>query len=185
MMVRRRGPERSTVNGKQWEKLFQGFSRRQQQKRERTENVRELVAWYDEQTQLVMALVREVVSERAAELERNGGIRVEVKWPSHPPINVDPDGPFMSFMTLALPDREVHLYSHRVGAGPPLIHFVVAEPETQEKPRKRLLGRPGCRLEQREGGGFLLRSVNGSGGTSTWSVDDLAYRAFELLLADS
>ncbi len=185
MMGRKRREGRSSVNGKQWEKLFHSFSQRQQEKRERTENARELVAWYDEQTQLVMTLVREVVSERAAELERNAGIRVEVKWPSHPPINVDPDGPFMSFMTLAIPDREVHLYSHRVGAGAPLVHFVVAGPETVDKPRKRLLGRPGCRIEQREGGGFLLRSVNGAVQQSVVSVDDLAYRAFELLLADA
>ena len=44
-----------------------------------------------------------------------------------------------------------------------------------------LLGRPGCRIEQRDGGGFLLRSVKTTG-PEVLSVDDIVYRAFELLL---
>lgn len=170
----------ASLDGKQWENLFQGFNQRQRVKRERAESERELVAWYDAQTQLVMTLVREVISERAASFSKDSGLAIEVEWPSHPPINLDPDGPFMSFMCLRVLEREVHLYSHRVRNMPPMIHFVVAGPRLQ----KRIVGRTGCRIEQREGGGFLLRLMKEGAGADEVSVDDLAYRAFELLLAE-
>lgn len=172
------------MNGKQWDQLFDGFSQRRRQQNERRENVRELTAWYDEQSHHVMTLLREVARERASEFEPSSGISVEVEWPSHPPINLDPDGPFMSFMRLRRPEREVHLYSHRVGASAPLIHFVVAGTDTPDASKKRLVGRPGCRIDKREGGGFLLRAVGGEADGSIVSIDDLAYRAFELLLGD-
>lgn len=183
------------MNGKQWDQLFDGFSQRRRQQNERRENVRELTAWYDEQSHHVMTLLREVARERASALssscarepssaEPGSGISVEVEWPSHPPINLDPDGPFMSFMRLRMPEREVHLYSHRIGASAPLIHFVVAGTDTPDASKKRMMGRPGCRIERREGGGFLLRSVGGEADGSIVSVDDLAYRAFELLLGE-
>jgi len=172
------------LNGKQWESLFEGFSQRKQAKDARTESLRELASWYDEQTQLVMTLVREVISERAAAFEERAGVHIDVQWPSHPPINVGPDGPFMSFMCLRIPEREVHLYSHRVGHGPPMIHFVVVR-DRMEARRERLIGRSGCRIERREGGGFLLQGVqDGQNESTTLSVDDLAYRAFALLLGE-
>lgn len=143
--------------------------------------MRELVTWYDEQTELVMTLVRQVASERAASFAQGSGVEIEVKSPSHPPINIDPDGPFMSFMCLRVGDREVHLYSHRVGTGAPVIHFVVAADRSAGPERKGLLGHPGCRIERRDGGGFLLRRVGTA--QDVLSVDDLVYRAFELLLA--
>jgi hypothetical protein len=172
------------LNGKQWDQLFDGFSQRKRQQRERSEGARELAAWYDEQTQLVMTLVREVARERAGVFEQSSQQPIEVQWPSHPPINIDPEGPFMSFMCLRIPEREVHLYSHRVGLDAPLVHFVVARPEQADKPRQRVQGRPGCRIEQREGGGFFLRAVGGEAPGRELSIDDLTFRAFELLLSD-
>jgi hypothetical protein len=169
------------VNGKQWDKLFDAYSHKKREEKAQQAHSRELEAWYDEQIQLIMNLMREVAAERAASFAQASGQQIEVKWPSHPPINIGPDGPFMSFMALSLPEREVHLYSHRVSYGPPLIHFVVAGAEGPGRQRKRLLGRPGAKLEKREGGGFLLRGVGEQEG-QTLSVDDLAYRAFELLL---
>ncbi len=167
------------MDGKQWEQLFDAYAHKKREQHAQRAVSRELEAWYDEQIQLVMTLLREVAAERAAALTTQFGARAEVKWPSHPPINIDPDGPFMSFMSLTLPEREVHLYSHRVSSGPPLIHFVVGG--TEDRQRKRLLGRPGARLEKREGGGFILRGVGEQEG-ETLSVDDLAFRAFQLLL---
>ncbi|MDB4971678.1 MAG: hypothetical protein JWN48_19 [Myxococcaceae bacterium] len=177
------------MNGKNWDQLFSSFSQRKRVQAARREVSRELVAWYEEQIQLIMTLVREVASERAAAFKESAGVSIEVQWPSHPPINVDPDGPFMSFMCLRLPEREVHLYSHRIGSDEPLIHFVVAGPEGPDRQRKRLLSKPGCRIERREGGGFLLRgvgvgSLGGLDGQGVVSVDDLAFRAFELLLSE-
>ncbi|HEX5658049.1 MAG TPA: hypothetical protein VFX59_12680 [Polyangiales bacterium] len=169
------------VDGKLWDRLFDGYAHKERERHAQRAVSRELEAWYDEQIQLIMTLLREVAAERAAAFTSQSGVQVEVKWPSHPPINIDPDGPFMSFMSLTLPEREVHLYSHRVSHGPPLIHFVVAGAEGSDRQRKRLLGRPGAKLEKREGGGFLLRGVGEQEG-ATLSVDDLAYRAFSLLL---
>lgn len=173
------------MSGNRWEQLFEGFSQRRGALASRLELTRELVAWYDEQTELIMTMVREVASERAAAFQRDSGLAVEVQWPSHPPITIDPDGPFMSFMCLRIPEREVHLYSHRLGTSAPLIHFVVAGAERADRQQKRLLGRPGCRIERREGGGFLLRGVGDAMRHGVVSVDDLVYRAFELLLSDT
>ncbi|HEY6880973.1 MAG TPA: hypothetical protein VI299_23270 [Polyangiales bacterium] len=169
------------MNGKQWDQLFDAYAHKRREQHAQRANARELELWYDEQVQLIMTLLREVAAERAASFAQASGTQVEIKWPSHPPINIDPDGPFMSFMSLSLPEREVHLYSHRVSSGPPLIHFVVAGAEGPDRQRKRLLGRPGAKVEKREGGGFSLRGVGEQEGRAL-SVDDLAYRAFELLL---
>ena len=173
---------RSCLNARRWESLFHSFSERRRERQERTQASDELAAWYDTQTQLVMTLLREVASERAERFEETAKVQVEVRWPSHPPINVGPDGPFMSFMTLRVGEREVHLYSHRVGLTAPSLHYVVSRASMAERPREGLVGRPGCRIEQREGGGFLLRSVIPGNESAVLSVDDIVYRAFELLL---
>jgi hypothetical protein len=169
------------LGSNQWDALFGGFSQRRRSENDRVERSRELLAWYDEQTQLVMTLVREVVQERAAAFKQSAGVDVEVRWPSHPPINIDPDGPFMSFMSLGVNGREVHLYSHRVGYDAPMIHFLVTA--TGDKGRG-LVSRPGCRIEKRENGGFFLRGLHGDPPVGALSVDDIAFRAFELLLSE-
>jgi hypothetical protein len=170
------------LNVRRWESLFHSFTERRRERDERSRVSDELATWYDEQTNLVMTLLREVASERAETFKHNAGVQVEVRWPSHPPINVGPDGPFMSFMTLRVGEREVHLYSHRVGLAAPSLHYVVSRASQAERAREGLLGRPGCRIEQREGGGFLLRSVTPGTGPEVLSVDDIVFRAFELLL---
>src|SRR5687767_13121508 len=134
---------------KKWDELFHRFANRLDAQRLRQEQERELVAWYDEQTKLVMMLVREVAQERAAVFEKATGQRVEVAWPSRPPINVGPEGPFMSFMTISRGEREVHLYSHRVHTGAPAIHFVVNGDRKAVSDRKRVLSHAGCRIERR------------------------------------
>jgi hypothetical protein len=48
-----------------------------------------------------------------------------------------------------------------------------------------LHGRPGCRVERREGGGFLLRDLGPLRGEPAGEigVEDLTFRAFEALLS--
>lgn len=169
------------MSSNQWDALFRGFSQRRRASHDQAERNRELVAWYDEQTRLVMNLVREVIQERAVAFKQSSGVDVEVRWPSHPPINVDPNGPFMSFMSLAVNGREVHLYSHRVGYDAPMVHYVVT---SQADKARGLVSRPGCRIERRENGGFFLRGLQGSQRDTGLSADDIAFRAFELLLND-
>ncbi len=171
---------------KQWDDLFGAFAKKQNEKQRSEDEERALIAWYDEQAKLVMTLIGDLVRERSAAFERASGLRVEVKSPSRPPINVAPEGPFMSFIAIALGMREVHMYSHRLGANPPSIHYVVTG-DASTKARKRVQARAGCRIEQRAGGGFQLRdATHGVSAThADMNVDDVAFRGFELLLADA
>jgi hypothetical protein len=171
------------MDPKRWHELFDGFKQGREERKQREANDRALTAWYDEHVKLVMDIVREVASERAEAFERATGHKVDVAFPSRPPINVDPEGPFMSFMSITLGAREIHLYSHRLLGGPPAIHYVVTGDKTQVSERKRVVGRPGCRIEQRPGGGFLLQDISEGRERREISADDIAYRAFELLLS--
>lgn len=173
----------SHLEASKWERLFDRFSHRLDALRQKQESERALIAWYDEQTKLVMMLVREVAEERAQAFEKMSGQHVEVAWPSRPPINVDPEGPFMSFMTLSRGEREVHLYSHRLQASPPTIHFVVSDAKRSVIERKRLMSHIGCRVERRTGGGFVLIDATTEHKRNELSADDVAFRAFEYLLA--
>jgi len=171
------------MQSKQWDDLFGSFAKKRQSKQQREDEERALVAWYDEQAKLVMSLITELMHERSRAFEQVSGTRVEVKSPSRPPINVSPEGPFMSFIAIALGTREVHMYSHREGANPPAIHYVVTG-DASTKARKRVQARPGCRIEQRAGGGFFLRDAGAQDRGTELSVDDIAFRGFELLLAE-
>ena len=173
------------MNGKHWDDLFGSFAKKQKEQQRSEDDERALIAWYDEQAKLVMTLITELVRERSASFEGGSGLHVEVKSPSRPPINVAPDGPFMSFIAIALGMSEVHMYSHRLGANPPAIHYVVTG-DASTRARKRVQARPGCRIEQRPGGGFRLRDTTHgvSDSASEMSVDDVAFRGFELLLSD-
>ena len=167
-----------------WAALFESFTQRADAQRRREEEERSLAAWYDEQTKLVMLLVREVAQERALGFERVSGQHVEVTSPSRPPINLLPEGPFMSFMSVALGDREVQLYSHRLHAAPPAIHFVVVGGKRAMSERRRMMSHAGCRIERRMHGGFVLVGQADDGSRRELSADDVAFRAFELLLSN-
>jgi hypothetical protein len=171
------------MEGTKWDALFHGFSNRLDAQRRREEEERSLTAWYDEQTKLVMLLVREVAQERAQAFERSAGQHIEVTWPSRPPINVVPEGPFMSFMSVAMGEREVQLYSHRLHAAPPAIHYAVVGGKRAISERKRLMSYAGCRIERRVNGGFVLVAAAEGSERRELSADDVAFRAFELLLA--
>ena len=180
------------MDGRKWNALFEGFSDRLSAQRRREEEEHSLSAWYDEQTKLVMLLVLEVAKERALAFEQATSCsradppasterHIEVTWPSRPLINVVPEGPFMSFMSLALGEREVQLYSHRLPAAPPAIHYVVIGDRRAFSARRRLISHAGCRIERRINGGFVL-TAHVDGERRELSADDVAYRGFELLL---
>jgi hypothetical protein len=172
------------MEGGKWDALFNDFAHRLDAQRRREEDERSLMLWYDEQTKLVMLLVREVAQERAQAFERATGRHVEVTWPSRPPINVVPEGPFMSFMSVALGEREIQLYSHRLHSAAPAIHYVVVGGKRAVSERKRLMSYAGCRIERRVTGGFALVAGGETGERRELSADDVAFRAFELLLSN-
>ncbi len=171
------------MQSKQWDDLFGGFAQKRQNQQRREDEERALVVWYDEQAKLVMSLITDLMHERSRAFEKVSGTRVEVKSPSRSPINVSPEGPFMSFIAIALGTREVHMYSHREGARPPAIHYVLTG-DASTKARKRVHARIGCRIEQRPRGGFLLLDAGSNEEGTELSVDDVAFRGFELLLAE-
>ena len=168
-----------------WDELFGGYLQRQLNKQRAEQQLLERAAWFDAQTLLVMKLVREVAQERAQLFEQRTGSRIEVRWPSRAPINVAPEGPFMSFLSLGLGSREVHLYSHRVANQAPTLHYVITGNAGQAAGHRRVHGRPGCRIEERAGGGFLLRDLAPLSGNQSGEVgvEDLTFRAFESLLS--
>lgn len=171
------------LDATKWQQLFDRFSFQLDAQRQKQEAERALIGWYDEQTKLVMMLVREVAEERARAFEAATGQRVDVAWPSRPPINQDPEGPFMSFMTVSRGEREVHLYSHRLQASAPTIHFVVSDAKRSMPERRRLMSHIGCRIERRVGGGFMLTDASVDARMrAELSADDMAFRAFEYLL---
>ncbi|MFT3922709.1 MAG: hypothetical protein QM778_09260 [Myxococcales bacterium] len=167
-----------------WDELFRGYRQRQADKEREEQRKQELAAWHQAQTLHVMELVREVALERARQFEQQTGSRIEVRWPSRPPINVTPEGPFMSFLSLGMGPREVHMYSHRVTHEAPTLHYVITGSAGHGMGQKRVHGRPGCKIEARAGGGFLLRDLAPPRGTEggELGVEDLTFRAFESLL---
>ncbi len=169
-----------------WDELFSGYLQRKADRQLKEQRQLERAAWFDAQTVHVMKLVREVAQERAQTFEQKTGSRIEVRWPSRAPINVAPEGPFMSFLSLGLATREVHLYSHRVAHEAPTLHYVITGSAGQGAGHKRVHGRPGCRIEERPGGGFLLRDLAPLPGNDSGEVgvEDLTYRAFESLLSN-
>jgi hypothetical protein len=169
-----------------WDALFAEYAARRENQLLRAEQRRAAAAWYEDQTRLIMDLVREVALERAQLFQRQTNTRVEVRAPSRPPINLTPEGPFMSFLSLALGAREVHMYSHRIGDDPPTLHYVVTGRPMREHGHRRVLGRPGCRVERRPGGGFLLRDLTPPPEhlANELNIEDLTFRAFEALLTE-
>ena len=168
-----------------WKALFGSYNQRAQEQERQAIREQQLAHWARETTEKVMALVGEVASVRAVECQSETGQRVEVASPSRPPINVGPDGPHMSFMTLRLGRSEVHMYSYRQPYAQPFIHFVQTGDRDQALSRRnRMQTRSGCRIDRREDDGFCLVALDE--GTfedgDALSVDELVYRAFELLL---
>ena len=78
----------------------------------------------------------------------------------------------------------MHLYSHRLQVSPPAIHLVVTGERSSLHERKRIMSRPGCRIEQRPQGGSCCSTCRllPTEKRRELSADDVAFRAFELLL---
>jgi hypothetical protein len=168
-----------------WDELFRGYLVRKVEQQRDEQRKLERAAWFDDQTMHIMKLVREVAADQAKLFEQQTGARIEVRWPSRAPINVSPEGPFMSFLSLGLGSCEVHLYSHRENDKAPTLHYVATGSAGQNAGHKRVHGRPGCRIEERPGGGFLLRDLAPLPGNDSGEigVEELTFRAFESLLS--
>ncbi len=146
--------------------------------------------WCTKVTDTVMQRIADVAEERARELEARTGKRMRVEYPSRDPILCEPDGPCMSFMSLTLEGSELQLYSYRGPGDLPFIHFVPippqAPPSSARPKHHRLISVPGAFIARHADGSWeLLRARSGGDDepAEPTSIDELVYRAFELLVA--
>lgn len=146
--------------------------------------------WCTKVTDTVMQRIAEATREHARELEARTGKHMEVEYPSRDPIECEPDGPCMSFMTLTLEGSELQLYSYRGPGDLPFIHFVPIPrqpPPSAGRPKHhRLISVPGAFIARHPDGSWELlrtRTSDDDEPAESTSIDELVYRAFELLIA--
>ncbi len=173
-----------------WDELFRRFQSFEDGRREderaraaETAALEEFHQWCAAATDRVMADLAAVASSRAEQFEAQTGHAVEVTYPSHPPISLGAPGPDLSFLRMSLADSHVHVYSYRGRGSLPVLHLV----HTSERnlPRhRRLVSSAGCFIARGEDDTYQLRNVRTeAGGEATpASLDDLVFRAFELLV---
>lgn len=202
---------RNTHEVDRWKNLYQHYSQVESARRElerATQEAdkarREFDEWCEQATHRVMEDLAKLASSRATEFQEAAGGEVRVEYPSHPPIGLGEDGPFMTFMKIGLAsggqappkggENEVHIYSHRRPGALPAFHLVyTASPTDAEKSKgkraRSLVSQPGC-FVVREDSGYGLRAAEvGSNGTlvsgSEMHLDELVFRAFEVLVNEA
>jgi hypothetical protein len=146
--------------------------------------------WCAQVTGTVMQRIADVATERATALEEHTGKRMRVEYPSRAPIEYTPGGPAMTFMTLDLEGSLLQIYSYRGPGDLPFIHFVPiprqASPSAGRPKHQRLISVPGAFIARHQDGSWELlraRLSDDDEPAEPTSIDELVYRAFELLVA--
>lgn len=179
-----------------WDELYEQMRALDAEREQRDERVavdaeerRVFDEWCVQVTDTVMQRIADVAREHARELGARTGKHMAVEYPSRDAIKSEPDGPYMSFMTLTLESSALQLYSYRGAGDLPFIHFVPLPPEappTGSRPKHhRLISVPGAFIARHQDGSWELlraRTADDEPAEST-SIDELVYRAFELLVA--
>jgi hypothetical protein len=130
-------------------------------------------------TDQVMAEVARVARLRADELRQQTGVVVSVDYPSHKPIALSGDGPFMSFLRLRADARSLHVYSHRgTASGLPAVHILYSITDASAR-RRRVESELGFFIAADERGHELRAATQGE---PRPTIDGLVLRAFRLLL---
>jgi hypothetical protein len=174
-----------------WSRLYQDYGAwaREQDRAQHERAVAEAAQrrfdeWCAQVTDRVMEDIATVARQRAEEFRAHSGRMIQVEYPSHKPIGLGDDGPFMSFMRFGIDGSSVHLYSHRGLGGLPALHFVYTV-EEQIPRHRRLVSHPGAFVARRSDDGYELRTIriqkDDPPATQT-TPDELVFRAFELLL---
>ena len=133
--------------------------------------------WAAYLSRTVVAAAYDVLGRRVAELRETTGLPIEIG------ARISDSTPGVSYRTehafVQLPPCRVDLYATCMNDAPPHIHFALTTWLTQRHPR--MLSFPGCELLESADGNFLLRATDPARYGELTSVDELAYRALEML----
>lgn len=120
------------------------------------------------------------VQRRAEEFRKQTGCPVEVVSRGGEPQR-PADLPSLQVLELRLATSVVYLYTHHASGSAPLVHLAHwPTAEAGHRHHHRMMSFPMCSLDRVDEAGWRLRQLLGAREPAT--VDDLVYRAFELLV---
>lgn len=175
-----------------WDDLyarFDGPESRRGRSAQRADEDREALAafaeWCEAATRDAMSALHHEAVERAHELEHRCARRVAVTRSEHAV-----DGTSVTALRFALDGTEVLLYAHRGPGALPFLHFIPLgrsdAPRGRGRRQRRMVSLPGAFVARRADDSWELRRIRVPGtsahASDTLTVDDLVFRAFELLL---
>lgn len=175
-----------------WRALFDEYKTHEAERLEADRRARaakaelfELERWSKAAVETVMDQIAAEAARRSDELAEHAGVRIEIAAPRRAPARQP--GAEVTYIGLTRGDDLVYVYAYSERGHLPLLHFMLpAYDGYLERPRHpRLVSLPGCRLVRRQDGGTELERVRVDGSLAkdaTTSVEDLVFRAFELLL---
>ena len=150
----------------------------------------DLLRWSRAACQTVIGKAETIARGRAAELQARAGLTVEVQAPEwstlrHPSDPTESPSAEIGSMRLKCRNDEIILYTHCTPGRLPTLHFLMRTQRSWPQPERnpRLVTIPGCRITRGEDDVPLLCIVDRHGASSvSTEVDDVVFRAFELLL---
>jgi hypothetical protein len=175
-----------------WRVLFDDYRVHEAERLEAERRARELEVARRDYEIWCRAAVAQVLGEfcaaaeqRSDELALHAGVRVRVKPPRHAPGR-HPRAE-ITFVELARGDDLVYVYAYYELGHAPLVHYLIPSHDgfLERSRHPRLLSLPGARLERAAGGAVVLARIALDGSAlpaAATGVDDLVFRAFELLL---
>lgn len=147
----------------------------------------ELMAWSRLAAENYMRSLRELCQERAEELAIATGVLADISSVRTADLETPPGRARVISLALRNTQQEVVLYTYLTPGCLPVLHFLVsARGGRIDMQRKhRLVSFPGCRLTRGDHDRTVARPLGRAGlwtGSEELHVDDLVFRAFELLL---
>jgi len=168
-----------------WNALFDEYRTHEAERLETERRVRDFEHWCRSAVESVLGELSTRAEQKSEELALHAGVRVVV----HPPRKATARYPRaeVTYFELRREQDVLYLYAYSERGHLPLMHFLMPAHEgfLERARHPRLLSLPGCRLRPTADGGVELERIQLDGVLSTESmltVDDLVYRAFELLL---
>jgi hypothetical protein len=135
-------------------------------------------AWAAHLSRTVVTAAYEVLSRRVAELRQTTGLPIELGTRISESTRGISYGTEYAF--IELPPCRVDLYATWMDDGSPHLHFALTTWLTQRHPR--MVSFPGCELIGDADGGYLLRATDSARYGELTNVDELVYRALEMLV---
>jgi hypothetical protein len=175
-----------------WQSLYDEYRMHEAERLEADRRARELEvarrdfeAWSRTAVAQIIGELGSEAERRSEELALHAGVRIRVKPPRtapgrHPRAEV-------TFVELSRAGDTVYLYAYLELGHAPLVHYLIPSYEgfLERARHPRLLSLPGARLERAPDGGVVLARIAIDGSPvpdAPTTVDDMVFRAFELLL---